>query len=102
MKNPYYVALGSIVGFIAFAGFYLSLSRLNVIADALILLSDTKNTINQTPGNLSPWNTPIDVPILNQIPFLNTIPGFIMDIAFSIIMLLIFIRALIFSIENVR
>jgi len=102
MKNPYYVALGSIMGFIAFAGFYLSFSRLNVIADAVIFLSDTKNAINQSPGNLSLWKTPIDIPILNQIPFLNTIPGFIMDIAFSIIMLLIFIWALIFVRENVR
>jgi len=102
MKNPYYVAIASITGLIAFFGFYLSLSRLKMIADALIFISDPKNAINQTSGNLSMWKTSINIPIFNQIPFLNTIPGFVWDIAYSIITLLIFICALIFLIENLR
>jgi hypothetical protein len=107
MKNPYYVAIASIVGIIAFLGFYLSLGRLKIIADALISLSNPKNVMNQPSGNLSILTAPMNIPIINQIPYLNTAPGFMWDIGFSIVTLLIFISALIFLIdifliENVR
>ena len=76
MKNPYYVAIASIGGLIALLGFCQSLSRLKMIIDSVFFLSDIKNAINQTSGNLSIWKTTIHVPIFNQIPFLNTIPSF--------------------------
>ena len=100
MKNPYYVAIASIGGLIALFGFYQSFSRLLLIVNGVIFLSETKNAINQTSDNLSLWKTSINVPIFNQIPVLNTIPAFIGDIAFSLIMLLIFIYALHFLLEN--
>jgi len=87
-----------LAGIIAIISAIMALSRLNSILKGILLISDTINAINQTIDNFSSFISRI----IQQIPFISSIPPYVWDWIFAVLAIIVFYYAFMWFIENIK